>query len=82
MSAQQKRVLKVLDRMKQLVKDAKNNADAFSDMLEDSLDELAGLDFFGTEQQSDPRGDFRNGNWSMTCVEGVDNSRHRDTEEE
>lgn len=80
MNAQQKRVLKVLDRMKQLVKDDESNADAFSDMLEEGLDELAGMDTFGTEQQCDPRGDFREGDWSMECVEGIDNAEH-DSEE-
>lgn len=29
-------------------------------------------DAFGTEGQCDPRGDFRDGEWSMKRVQGVD----------
>jgi hypothetical protein len=82
-NAQQKRVLKVLDRMKQLVKEDANNADAFSEMLEEGLENLNSQDFFGTEGQNDPRGDFRNGDWDMFhAIEGVDDSRNRNEEGE
>jgi hypothetical protein len=82
-NAQQKRVLKVLDRMKQLVKEDANNADAFSEMLEEGLENLNSQDFFGTEGQNDPRGDFRNGDWGMFhAIEGVDDSRNRNEEGE
>lgn len=41
-------------------------------ILDDGLDDLMSDDFFGTEGQSDPRGDARNGEWSMWRVEGID----------
>lgn len=40
--------------------------------LEVILDDLASDDFFGTEKQCDPRGDFRDKPWSMYKVQGVD----------
>lgn len=46
-----------------------NDEDDIADMLDSALDELASNDAFGSEQQCDPRGDFRNGDWSMWDVE-------------
>lgn len=69
---QQERVAKVLDNMKAMALEDEDNAAMFSEDLELYLNELNGEDAFGTEGQSDPRGDFRNGKWSMDCVEGVD----------
>ena len=43
-----------------------------ADSLEAMLEDIACMDGFGTERQNDPRGDGRNGNWSMKNVEGVD----------
>lgn len=40
--------------------------------LDEWLNELASQDAFGTEGQNDPRGDMRNGEWSMDRVEGLD----------
>ncbi len=43
--------------------------DLYAEQLEKILDDIASQDGFGTEQQCDPRGDFRNGQWSMWNVE-------------
>ena len=70
----QKRVITVLERLIAIAKDNEGDAEVLADTLDDYLDSLAQDDFFGTEQQMDPRGDFR-GNpyrWSMHQVEGVD----------
>lgn len=40
--------------------------------LEAGLSILAQSDAFGTEGQLDPRGDAREGTWSMHCVQGLD----------
>lgn len=72
MNKQQKRTIKVLERMIELCKENDSDAEMFADELQPILHELAGNDAFGTEMQCDPRGDFRNGNWSMKKVEGID----------
>lgn len=72
MSKQQKRNQKVLERMIALSNDDKNMAEFLAGALEDMLGDLAMDDFFGTEGQCDPRGDGRNGHWTMKLVEGVD----------
>jgi len=36
------------------------------------LNTLQSEDAFGTEGQNDPRGDFRESNWSMEYVQGID----------
>lgn len=72
MNKTQKRTILVLERMIEQCKEDNINADVFAEMLEPMLRELHGEDFFGTEGQCDPRGDFRNGRWSMKKVEGID----------
>lgn len=70
----QKRVATVLARLITMAYNNEGDAEVLADTLDDYLDSLAQDDFFGTEQQMDPRGDFR-GNayrWSMYQVEGVD----------
>jgi hypothetical protein len=47
-------------------------AEAYAEMLEHMLDMLGQNDVFGTEGQSDPRGDQRNGLWTIDRVEGLD----------
>ena len=42
---------------------------SYAAQLNQILDNLAFQDAFGTEQQCDPRGDFRNYQWSMWNVE-------------
>ena len=68
----QARVIKVLNNMIELVEKDVYYADVFSEELEGMLSDLQGDDVFGTEAQNDPRGDFRNGEWSMDCVENID----------
>lgn len=68
----QERVVTVLNRLITLVKDDDDFADALSDDLNTLLDDIHSQDGFGTEGQSDPRGDFRDGHWDMWNVEGVD----------
>jgi hypothetical protein len=69
----QQRVALVLQR---LAADAKgfdhDEAEAWSESLENFLHSVHIEDGFGTEGQCDPRGDFRNGEWSMRRVEGLD----------
>lgn len=72
MSKVQQRVVKVLDRMKKLASKDVGMATEFFGYLEDMLNDIHDLDGFGTEGQEDPRGDFRDGHWSMERVEGVD----------
>lgn len=69
---QQERVSKVLERMKTMAMEDDSNAGMFSEGLENMLNELNGEDAFGSEGQGDPRGDSRNGIWSMDKVEGLD----------
>lgn len=69
---QQERVAKVLDNMKAMAMEDDDNAAMFSEGLDFYLNELNGEDAFGTEGQSDPRGDFRDGDWSMEHVQGID----------
>ena len=68
----QQRVVAVLERMIVQARENEDDAEMFSDELEVMLTEIHSNDGFGTEGQCDPRGDFRNGMWSMTRVEGVD----------
>ena len=68
----QKRVVTVLNRLIEDVKANEDDAQIIADTFDDYLDSLAQDDFFGTEQQCDPRGDFRSGPWFMSQVQGVD----------
>jgi hypothetical protein len=72
MSKTQERVQKVLSKMSQLLKEDDSFADLFSGPLERCLTELKDEDHFGSEGQCDPRGDGRDGEFSMTHVQGVD----------
>jgi hypothetical protein len=69
---QQERVIKVLDNMKAMALENEDDAEMFAEGLDFYLNELNGEDAFGTEGQSDPRGDFRDGDWSMKHVQGID----------
>lgn len=53
------------------LKDVARNTDTekYASVLDDILDEIASNDGFGTEQQCDPRGDFRNEQWSMWNIQ-------------
>lgn len=68
----QQRVLKVLDNMRAMAAASDDDARMLADILEDGLSELRDNDCFGTEGQCDPRGDQRDGDWSMDNVQGID----------
>ena len=68
----QQRVVTVLARLITMVHDNEGDAEVIADTFDDYLYSLAQDDFFGTEQQMDPRGDFRSGPWFMSQVQGVD----------
>jgi len=72
MNKTQERVVKVLERMVEMCKLEADYAEEFSDALEPMLTEFHYDDGFGTEGALDPRGDFRDGEWSMNHVQGVD----------
>lgn len=65
----QSNVCVVLNRLSDLAKSDNDYADMLAELLEEFLNEIHALDGFGTEGQNDPRGDFRNGNWSMGNIE-------------
>lgn len=64
-------VVKVLERMIAMAQKNENDAEMLADELETMLTGIHGNDGFGTEGQCDPRGDFRDGFWSMYDVQGV-----------
>lgn len=61
----QNNVTTVLNRLAQMTEYDEDFAEQFAEDLEVLLDEIASQDGFGTERQSDPRGDFREGEWSL-----------------
>lgn len=65
MNRLQENALIVLDNIKKLIIDNPDDVEEWSSVLEEMLDDLHGTDFFGTEGQNDPRGDFRDGQWSL-----------------
>jgi hypothetical protein len=70
----QKNCITVLNRLAKMCEDDEDFAAGLCDDLNRMLDEIHSQDGFGTEGQSDPRGDFRNGRWSMSKVEPVGKS--------
>lgn len=68
----QERIALVLKRMAEQCAASEDDAEVYAQELAPVLDELHGNDFFGTEGQDDPRGDFREGDWSMDRVQGID----------
>lgn len=67
----QKNCVTVLSRLAKMCEEDEDFAEMFSSDLETMLTDIHSQDGFGTEGQSDPRGDFRNGRWSMNKVEPV-----------
>jgi hypothetical protein len=65
----QKNCIIVLNRLAKACEEDADFANAFKDDLEGVLNGIHSDDGFGTEGQCDPRGDFRNGYWSMDLVE-------------
>lgn len=82
MNRVQQRVSKVVGRLGELATNDPDDAEGIAEALDAMLDDLRGYDFFGTEGQNDPRGDFRDGEWSMGCVQGIDECSDDDEEEE
>lgn len=72
LSREQKCVLLVLDRIKRQVEEDQDMAIEYAESIDPMLCELNREEFFGGEGQCDPRGDFRNGEFSMLDVEGVE----------
>ena len=66
----QERVITVLERMANEV--AKNERFATSVRIEMDSFLLEVLSYQWLKPEDDPRGDMRNGNWSMDRVEGID----------
>lgn len=58
--------------MIKLAKEDETYAEMFSLILENGLQSIADDDGFGSELQCDPRGDGRNGEFSMDILEGID----------
>lgn len=69
MSKTQKRILIVLSRLTLLVEKGQVHSETLSNALNGMLDDLKGEDFFGTEAQLDPRGDGREGNFTMDKIQ-------------
>lgn len=65
MRKSQKNLLKILPRLQAMIEQDGYFADLLVEDLDPWLDELSSYDFFGTERQCDPRGDFRDGDWSL-----------------
>lgn len=64
-------VLSVLDEIKKRIEtpDYDGAIDEWAEALDSMLDEMRGNDQFGSEASTDPRGDFRNGEWSIWEME-------------
>lgn len=76
------RICLVLDRIKEAVIADIDDAEMYALALDEMLTNMQNEDAFGTEGQCDPRGDQRNGEWSMGCVEGFDDNPYADEVEE
>jgi hypothetical protein len=59
----------VLMRIIEQLDDNDCYVDFYAEDLESMLNTNLGDDMYGTEGQCDPRGDFRNGKWSMWNIE-------------
>lgn len=68
---QQKRNKLLLERLIEMNND-EDWTEVVTDVLFIGLEEVANNDGFGTERQSDPRGDGRNGKFRVNFVEGID----------
>lgn len=69
----QKRVIAVLDRIKKTCFEDADEACCYGEALDQMLEDLLSEDFFGTGGATDPRGDQREGTWSVEYrVEGID----------
>lgn len=78
MNKQQKRIKLVLERVIKACEEDASDAKVWSEWIDNVCEYLSEEDFFGTEGQSDPRGDQRDNSWTMWRVEGIDNPSGRD----
>jgi hypothetical protein len=70
MTKSQRNIKTVLTRLIAFSEQADKESNIeLSAQLDSMLDELKGNDFFGTEAQLDPRGDGREGNFTMNRVQ-------------
>jgi hypothetical protein len=60
----------VLERIRKASEADLDDRAMYRASLEEMLNSLLEQDAFGTEGQCDPRGDQRNGNWTMRDIEG------------
>ena len=65
MTKYQKNLSIVLPRVLKLVEEDEDFAEMLAEELEAFFDSIAMDDGFGTERQCDPRGDFRDAEWSL-----------------
>ncbi len=61
----QRSVISVLEKIKTQVQNSEEDAEVYAEELDIMLDALLQEDMFGTEGQTDPRGDQREGPWTM-----------------
>lgn len=73
LTLEQRRLITVLERAIALARRDEDFVEEFTNQLEDVLNDLQSEDYFGKRGQRDPRGDQRESDWSMECVQGVDN---------
>lgn len=80
MNNEQRLALHVLERIKKTAEEDEFFANFLLETLDSLLDEYAADDGFGTEQQCDPRGDFRDHEWNIADrdVEGFEPSDEED----
>lgn len=65
----QANVCVVLQRLSNLIKSDEKFAELFAQDLEDILNLINAQGAFGKYGEKDPRGDYRNGKWSMDIIE-------------
>lgn len=66
------RLKELFNRILENCESQPENVKGFLPEMESALNNLASDDFFGTEGQSDPRGDHRDGEWSVWKMQGLD----------
>lgn len=64
-------VIRVLDEIKSRVENPDHDeaVEEWAESLDDMLDTMKNNDQFGSEASTDPRGDFREGEWSIWEME-------------
>ena len=67
-------ILRVLDEIKRRVEEPEHSesSEEWGEAIDSMLDEMKNNDHFGSEASTDPRGDFRNGEWSIWEMEPSD----------